>query len=140
MSRLPFHSAVDHVLSELFSVTICLGWLCTAWLRASLHDTSPIAWSEILHGVTKSRTQLNNEQQQYRDRLKSCLFFCIDLEPSTWVNSLILALRLKILWISCAYLYLVLIILVSSFLILLTLFLIHAFLHCLKQTVYSEQK
>ena len=45
-SGLPFPLTVDHILSELSTMT-CLGWPCTAWLIASLSYESPFATTRL---------------------------------------------------------------------------------------------
>ena len=45
--RLPFPSPLDHVLSELFIITVCLGWPFMVWLIASLSYASPFATTKL---------------------------------------------------------------------------------------------
>ena len=42
-NELPFSSLVDHILSELFTMIIHLGWPSMIWLIASLSYTNPFA-------------------------------------------------------------------------------------------------
>ena len=42
-NELPFPSLVDHILSELFTMTCALGWPCMDWLMASPSYTGPFA-------------------------------------------------------------------------------------------------
>ena len=46
-SGLPLPPLVDHVLSEISTMTVCLGWPCMAWLIASSRFTTTRQWSMI---------------------------------------------------------------------------------------------
>ena len=47
LTRLLFVSPMDHILSELFTVTRLSWWPCSAWLIASLGYTSPFATTRL---------------------------------------------------------------------------------------------
>ena len=61
-----FPPPVDHVLSELFAMTVLLGWPCMAWLIASLSYISPFAITRqwYMKGDDKPR-QCVEKQRHY---------------------------------------------------------------------------
>ena len=66
-SGLPLPPPVDHILSELFTMTCCLGWPCTVWLTASLSYQGPSPqegydpWRTIL-GTAKRKIDMKEEE------------------------------------------------------------------------------